>query len=342
MSTGTIMIDDPNVKIPAAVRAQADRANAIIGQINQPQASADGEDRDDGQQRQPDLQADALLNAPANPAPAQQPSQADDDAENWEHKYKSLHGRMTSLTSTNAQLTERVNNLQNVIAAMQAAAPERPTAELTFEDITEDERREYGEDLLGVVGKQAMKHVAPVLKQMQDQILQQSQTIRSLSGKQAQTEQGSVLDTLDNKLPTWREINTSDDFLAWLALPDAFSGDIRHDMLKKAFTAGDAPRVLAFFNGFLKDEAATSLTTKPLPDQNATRVAKVPLVDLAAPGKAKAAAQAPAAPDKPIINRTQIAAFYSDVAAGKYKGRDAEKDRAEAMIFSAQQDGRIR
>lgn len=339
MSTGTIMIDDPNVKIPAAVRAQADRANAIIDHIKQPTSPSEVDD--DGQEVEPDLQADALLNAPANPAPAQQPA-PDDDAENWEHKYKSLHGRMTSLTSTNAQLVERVNNLQNVIAAMQSAAPERPAAELTFEDITEDERREYGEDLLGVVGKQAMKHVAPVLKQLQDQILQQSQTIRSLTGKQAQTEQVSVLETLDGKLPSWREINTSDDFLAWLALPDAFSGDIRHDMLKKAFAAGDAPRVLAFFNGFLKDEAATSLTTKPLPDPNAQRVAKVPLVDLAAPGKAKAAAQTPAAPDKPIINRTQIAMFYADVAAGKYKGRDAEKDRAEAMIFSAQQDGRIR
>lgn len=337
MATGTTFVDDPNVKIPAAVRAQADRANAIIDHINQP---AEG---DEPEQPAPEQQAEALLNAPANPAPQREEPAAAGDEENWEHKYKSLHGRMTAMTSLNQKLTDQVNNLQNVIAAMQASAPERPAAELTFEDLTDDEKREYGDDLLNVVGKKAMAQVAPILKQMQDRIDQQSQTIRTLSGKDAAKEQVSILETLDEKLPNWRQINVAEEFVAWLALPDAFSGAIRHNMLKEAFAAGNATRVLAFFNGFLKDEAATSFAETLSPDPaTTTRVAKVPLVDLAAPGKAKAAAPAPAAPDKPIITRAQIASYYADVAAGKYKGRDAEKDRLEAMIFSAQQDGRIR
>ena len=67
---------------------------------------------------------------------------------------------------------------------------------------------------------------------------------------------------------------------------------------------------------------------------------KVPLEAFAAPGRAKtAAATAPA--EKPIITRAQIATFYADKAAGKYRGKEAEADRLERMIFEAQRDGRI-
>lgn len=338
-TTGTNMIDDPNVKIPAAVRAQAARADAIIQQMNAPEADPNvpaAEPVDPG------TSAQSLTAEPANPAPAPAQPGAEEDKDDWEHKYKSLHGRYTSLNTSHTRLAEQVQNLQNVISAMQSVEPAQPPAELSFEDITDEERNDYGEDMLKVVGKQAMKQLAPMLKQLQDTIASQAQQIKTLTGKTAAKEQVSVLEFMDAKLPNWKDINTNDDFVAWLALPDAFSGDIRHDMLKRAFAAGDAPRVLAFFNGFLKDEAATSPAKAPEPDPKATRVAKIPLEELAAPGKAKAAAATPAQPDKPIITRAQIAAFYADVSAGKYKGRDAEKDANEAMIFSAQRDGRIR
>lgn len=342
MATGTTFVDDPNVKIPAAVRAQADRANAIIDQM-----TSGENDPPKDEAVAPDQQADALLNEPLNPVQQQPAPSEDGDAddrgdENWEHKYKSLYGRMTAMTALNTKLTDQVNNLQAVIASMQTAVPERPASELKFEALTDEEQREYGEDLLKVVGKKAMTEIAPILKELQERIDQQAQTIRTLSGKTAAKEQVSVLETLDEKLPNWRDVNVSPEFVAWLALPDAFSGGIRHTMLKEAFAAGDATRVLAFFNGFLKDEAATSFTATPKPDTGTTRVPKVPLAELAAPGKAKAAATPPAQPEKPIITRAQIASYYADVAAGKYKGREAEKDRLEAMIFSAQQDGRIR
>ncbi len=36
------------------------------------------------------------------------------------------------------------------------------------------------------------------------------------------------------------------------------------------------------------------------------------------------------------------AATYADVAAGKYRGKEAEKDRLEGQIFEATRDGRVR
>lgn len=72
------------------------------------------------------------------------------------------------------------------------------------------------------------------------------------------------------------------------------------------------------------------------------KVAKVPLAKFAAPGRAKTAAGTSAPAEKPIITRAQIAAFYADIANGKYRGKDAEKAKLEATIFEAQREGRIR
>jgi hypothetical protein len=36
-----------------------------------------------------------------------------------------------------------------------------------------------------------------------------------------------------------------------------------------------------------------------------------------------------------------IKAFFNDVRSGKFKGREAERDRTERDIFAAQREGRI-
>lgn len=112
-------------------------------------------------------------------------------------------------------------------------------------------------------------------------------------------------------------------------------------MLKAAYAQGDARRVLAFFNGFLAEEAATS-PAEAEPEVETARVSKVPLQNLAAPGRAKSAASNSAPAEKPIFTRAQIATFYADVAAGRYRGKDADKVKLETQIFEAQREGRIR
>ena len=101
---------------------------------------------------------------------------------------------------------------------------------------------------------------------------------------------------------------------------------------------------------FLSEEAAVdpaTLTPGNLGDGsgNPTRpvTPKVSLERLAAPGRAKTAAAPSAAPaEKPIFTRAQIADFYAQSTAGKFRGNLAEKARIEAEIFAAQREGRVR
>jgi hypothetical protein len=338
------LIDDPNVKIPAAVKAAAARSEQMFNQFrdqpitsegNEPAEAQPPQDQEAQPQEQP---AEPPLTATQPVAPA-----APADDETWEHKYKSIHGRFQKAQDQMRGMADEIKNLQNIIATMQTAPSNAPTPpELQAERlITDDEARDYGEDFLKVVGKKAKEELVPIIKAQAEQIEELKRMVSGVSSVVQQDSTDKMLTTLDEKLPEWRELNTNQEFLSWLRLPDPFSGAIRHEMLKAAYTQGNASRVLAFFNGFLAEEAAVA-PAKAEPDTGTRRVPKVPLESLAAPGRAKSAAGNAAPAEKPSFTRANIAAFYADVAAGRYRGREAEKGKIEAQIFDAQREGRIR
>jgi hypothetical protein len=332
------LADDPNIKLPAAVRAAAARSTALVNQMNGVTEEVTSEGNEEAPQNdgQPPMTAGSQEQVEPQ---GEQPERADN--ETWEHKYKSVHGRFLRSQEQIRDMADQIQNLQNVIATMQAAPSTSEVPSFKVERlITEDEARDYGEDFLKVVGKKAKEELGPIIKQYESQIEDLKRQVTGVTGVVKQDSQNKLIGTLDTQLPKWRELNTNEEFLDWLRLPDPFSGAIRHDMLKAAYAQGNASRVLAFFNGFLAEEAATSPAGGE--PTTGTRVPKVPLETLAAPGRAKSAASASGPAEKPIFTRAQIAAFYADVAAGRYRGKDADKARLEGQIFDAQREGRIR
>ena len=332
------LADDPNIKLPAAVRAAAARSNALVNQMNgaPEEVTSGGNEETPPNDGQPPMTTSSQEQGEQQGEPPERSGE-----ESWEHKYKSVHGRFLRSQEQIRDMADQIQNLQNVIATIQAApsASEVPSFK-TERLITDDEARDYGEDFLKVVGKKAKEELGPIIKQYEAQIADLKRQMSGVSSVVQQDTQKKLIDSLDNQQPQWRDLNTNEEFLDWLRLPDPFSGAIRHDMLKAAYAQGNASRVLAFFNGFLAEEAATS------PDRGepvtGTRVPKVPLETLAAPGRAKSAASTSGPAEKPIFTRAQIASFYADVAAGRYRSKDAEKNKLEAQIFEATREGRIR
>lgn len=348
---------DPNVKIPAAVRAAAARSDEIIRAMNaQEGVTSESNGEQQGAQPAPEPVQPAAQAAPEPVQPANEPSAeppkpqktakeapSGDDESSWERRYNSMKGRFDRSQSQIKDLSEQIQSLQNIIATMQAQTPSQPMPELQVEKlITEDEERDYGQDFLKVVGKKAKEELAPIIKGYEAKIAELEKKLQGVHGVVAQDSHAKLMSTLDEKLPDWRDLNTNEEFLSWLKLPDPFSGAIRHDMLKAAYAAGNASRVLAFFNGFLAEEAAVAPAKGDSDEVPTEKVAKVPLAKLAAPGRAKSAAGNSAPAEKPIFTRAQIAQFYADVANGKYRGKDSDKNKVEAQIFEAQREGRIR
>lgn len=288
--------------------------------------------------------------APAEPAPPTVPATPPTEPpakltyEEMEHQLRSALGRDKSQRAQITALTERVDSLQNVIETMQSApvlvttAPLAPAMESL---ITKEDRDNYGEDMIELIGRKAQEIAGAQLAPLQNELASLKQRLEGTSTVIATNAHDRMLAALDERCPTWKQINFDNEFISWLGLPDLFSGAKRQELLLQAWEKNDTARVLAFFNGFLSEKAAlapatetTVLPVTPQPDRPS-------LESFAAPGRARTSASIPAPDEKPFIKTSEITAFYASVRKGAYAGKDEEKDRLEQMIFSAQQEGRV-
>lgn len=335
---------DPNVKIPDAVKARGAAADELHKAIYSPDTTA-GEEKsadvlpaEEAKLTEKPLTAEAPKDEPKE-EPKVIPQVTD---ESWEHRYNSMKGRFDRAQQQLASYAERVSALERMLASMQAQpAATAENDELRAERlITPQEEEDYGPDFLNVVGKKAKEELLPIVKKYEQEIASLKQQLKGVGTYVAQDAHTRMRETLDRDVPGWQEQNVNPEFLEWLALPDPYSGDIRHNMLKAAWERQDGPRVAAFFKGFLAEEAAYRPAGSETPA--ARSAGKVSLETLAAPGRAKTAAASNAPAEKPLITSAQIAKFYADCAAGRYNGRDEEKARFEKAIFEAQREGRIR
>jgi hypothetical protein len=354
MSTDAVAVTDPNVKIPDAVKAAGARAEeAHKAMYEQKEAPNGDEVKGEGQGEAPPKQepsnGERFTSEVQNGDYSKQQTQPPADEQSWEHRYKSMKGRYDRAEAQVRQLSERIASMESVIVSMQAAPP--PAAQQSFNDapsssvklLTPEEESDYGTEFLSVIGKKAREELLPEIQKRDNEIARLKSQLNGVGGYVEQSVKKSLEATLTDALPNWREVNTNPDFLSWLKLPDTYSGAIRHGLLKAAYERNDAPRVLAFFRGFLAEEAAVNPANRgPDIPNGATVRPKVSLDEYAAPGRAKTAAASSAPAEKPYFTRAEISKFYADSAAGRYRGKEAEKDRIEKQIFAAEREGRIK
>lgn len=323
---------DESVKVPAAVRAAAARAEKLAANLHTGDVGAPA----------PTPALTPALTPASTPAP--QVTSEGNTSPDWEHLYKSDKGRFDEAQRARLALTKRISELENVLAVMNTQVSPEPTPSAPAQAerfISPEEVQEYGDEFLSVVGKKAKEELLPELAKVRQELDSVRGQLNGVGQHIALSAREQLFGSLDKDIPQWRNINTSKEFLDWLALPDAYSGAIRQNLLTAAFQRNDTSRVAAFFRGFISDEAVTTAAPAPQPVPR-VNPPKLPLETLAAPGRAKTAATPDVPAEKPTITRAQIKQFYSDVHHGKYSEHDAEKKQIEAAIFAATAEGRVR
>lgn len=349
---------DPNVKIPKSVVDAGKRSEVIQRALNgeaEPSVAAAAAGNGNGAAI-PDPVAPPQVPAPAGdpavPAAGVQPLPAagqDNRPVDWERQFKSLNGRLEAEMKRNreviTQLSEQLDRTQRENADLRAGVTAQPqTPQQPVSLITEQELSDYGPEFIDVVRRVAAETAAPLNSEIN--------SLRSQLGH-VQQETGNVFltrmnATISGLVPKWQELNRHPRFMEWSQLPDVFSGAIRKTLMQDAWNSGDANRVAAFFRAFLAEEAATNpqggnglLTptpyTAPAPSTEAGPA--FTLEALAAPGRAHSAGGAPA--EKPVYTSADITKFYTDVAAGRWRGRDQQRMAIDADIIRAQHEGRI-
>jgi hypothetical protein len=176
--------------------------------------------------------------------------------------------------------------------------------------ISEAERQAWGDEVLSVMERKAQEAVGPALNELN----RQNQQLR---GELQQVKAHDIYSTLDQSLPNWREINQSQNWRDWLAVPDIYSGTSKQQLLNQAFASGDAGRVLMFLRGYLAENSRGSAPNARAPRMSADN-------------------------SQAVITNKQIEDFYDRVRRGLYEGKDKQKMAEEAQIHRAILEGRLR
>jgi hypothetical protein len=248
-------------------------------------------------------------------------------------------------------MTRQYQDMQRQLAMLRAGGVAPTVTELPKPQpkklITEAEENEYGTEFFQVVGKRAREEVEPVFEDLTNRLKRLEGRVDGVGSVIKQTQQMGLYETLADSVPEWKQINRSPEFKEWLSQPDPYSGRVKHEMLKEAFTGQDTNRVVNFFQGFLTEatglpssSASPGSETTPL-SGNGNGNGRPSLADYAAPGRARSAPAGNLPSDKPTYTHADIAKFMADKRTGKWKGREADADLIERDIFQAQHEGRI-
>lgn len=320
--------NDPDVVIPEAIRRQNKNIEDYYKQATSGQAPAEQK----ATAPQPLENGDASQNEQQAQAPKEKAGEID-----YKHQYLSNKGRWERAEAKAAQLAEQVDSLRSIIA-QSAAAPVSSGTGTTTRLVTDQEIEDFGPDLIDVARRLAQEETA----NLRSQLSEVTSKLNAMANTTVVDARQRMLDRLGQEIPEWNALNENPEFLAWLGLPDVFSGVIRHDMLKAAYERNDASRVVAFFKGFLQEKAVVGVAPTTKKAQAETPAPKMSLEEFAAPGRGGTSSTATAGADEPpTITTHEIATFYADCAAGRYDKKPEEKLRIERAIFAAQAKGRI-
>ncbi len=289
--------------------------------------------------------------------PAQQPAAAPPPTD-WEQKFKVLQGKYNAevprLAARLRELESDLTGARTLLASLSTSTPPAQPAAAppaTPQKLVRDEEvREFGPDLIDIMRRVAREEGATLLPEIDrrvqpitQQVRQVEQTTQQVGERLARVDQQTVLQQLAQAVPNWAQVNEDPRFLDWLDQQDPYSGHPRGEMLAQAYKKHDGPRVVAFFTGFLKENAVVA---PPAPPSAAAPPAQPQrtLEQMVAPGQQRTGTQGGAqqGSGKRVWTRAEIGNFYASLQSGKFKGTAAERKALEADIYAAQRENRIR
>lgn len=350
---------DPNTVLPPAVREAAARAEALMKGQNEPapnggdpqpeitlQGNSAEKSPGEPQEGQEGAQSSQPTPAPQPaPAPSQSPGERIEPG-SLEHQLAAANGRVKKYNETIQTMGEEIDNLRRLLAGMTQNQPASSQAVATFEapEITPEEREQWGDELLKVIEKKAAQIAAPLRAQLDQRLSELDQKLGGVAQVQIIDARDRMMQTLDTSVPGWRETNLEDAFKEFLTEIDPLSGLKRQTMIMDAWNQNNAARVGAFFNEFYRqagrqpDQSRNGLSRDPASQP----APQNPLEALAAPGKPRTAPTAPRADDDDVITRADVSRFYTDLAAGRFVGKEQLAKDYEKKIYAAQAKGTLR
>lgn len=327
---------------PRAVKRQVEEANRLLAAL----ATKPGEEVPAAPAADPAAPAAdpaAQIVEPTPPpapapaaAPAAEPTPPPAPQDDFRQKYLVLKGKydkeIVDLKVANSELVERNVQLEGMLEQLAARSAPPVHASATSHLIKPEETAEYGAEFFDVVGRRAREIVDAELAPLRNQLSQKKQADAILTEEEKKAKIAAALSDPVSGVAGWEQINSSQNFIAWLADADVFSGRVKRELLTEAFKKGDAARVVQFFKAFQEDS-----TSAPAPG------ARTPSVDpgtLVAPGTPRSGGGPVDAPGgSRMWTQAEVSQFYAEARRGKIPAE--RKAQIEKEIIRAAAEGRV-
>lgn len=326
--------------IPEQIRRQSEAIAKMYAEGNTDADSTDNVDSAgaaDAHSSTADSDQDTAPKSPPN-----EQRRSDTNSEDVaEQRYRTLQGMYNAdtgrLRAENQQLNGRVTQLEQLLSSL-SAAPQAPAA--TAEKlVTEKDLEDYG-DSIEVMRRVTREEVSAANRRIAEleQMLRQVQTsvlprVEQVAQRQAMTAEQTFWNDLTTSVPDWRNINDSKGFQQWLLEVDPLTGMSRQTYLEDAQRNLNVQRVAAFFTAWQgMNGQSVAQPNRSASDSQLDRQV--------APGRSRGGS-VPSVNAPRTYSSKDIAKFFDDVRKGVYRGKEAERDRIERDIFSAQRENRI-
>ena len=287
-----------------------------------------------------DMDTEAEVPSDANEAP--EPVEAKpadtlltDVEDDFKQKYSTLRGKYDAevprLHQQVREMTDELAQIRQDITASKAE-PTPSTARVSL--VTDEDRAEYGEELLDVQRRVAQE----VSHDYEDRIGQQDAVIKELQDKLAAT--GSQVGSMDfsqrlvQAVPDWSNIDKDERWYAWLDEHDPMLRGPRRVQAQQAFDQGDVEAVAHY----------VTLWKDTLAEPNAEKVTRQQeLEKQVAPNSSANSVRTPSASQNTRqYSSREVDAAWTKVRTLNTNGKYADAEKLEAELTAAYLEGRVK
>lgn len=278
----------------------------------------------------------------SEPAPVEakeKPAKSDEDAAHWKQKYKTLqgmydadvprlHGQVKELSGELEKLKEQVTSAQQQAEKAEATAKHEQLKNL----VTDEDRQEFGDDLIEVSRKVAREESAELFRQLEAIAAENAELRKQLGETGQQVTTATFEQRLNRLVPDFEQVNIDPAWIAWLNEVDPILRGPRMVAAQQAFSEGDAEGVAHYVKLF-KEAQQPAEATKQVVDQE--------LESQIQPSKTVSTSSTTPAPKGNVYTQEQIQAMFHKVTKLGKTGRLDEARKLEAEIDAAFTQGRV-
>lgn len=252
--------------------------------------------------------------------------------DDFKQKYNTLRGKYDAevprLHQQVKELVAEVQALKEEKAKIEEAPPEPVSL------ITDEDKEEFGEDLINIARKAAKEEFQPLIESQRAEIASLKEQLATTG---SQVTEVSFEQRLAQRVPDFARINQTPEWVEWLNEYDPMSRAPRRNLAQLAYQNGDVEAVADYVEMFKQTQQPKQDATEKLKEKRQNELERQ-----VTPERNSTTTQTSTANDKRMYTKADADLVWNKVQDAMKNGDYDTADKLEAQITQAYLEGRVK